>query len=385
MNFHMKSCFRRGVLLAILAATLAGCGNRETRNALQAAKVLEDQKQYQDADDVLVAALRAREAEIRAKLPAPTDSLGVDDLTKQVQADPEILKMERAQIPIYLHLQRPDLASAVYSDILGGDPDDTVVFETLQDKDPAIRTGAVRVLGLAGQPAAIGALAKASKDSDQDVRRAAVAALGTIKDPKTVPPLLDALKDSYWFVRSDAADALGGENDARAIEPLLGMIGDSDKTVQSSAENALVMLSTTKGISGDAFAARLNDPNPKVVTVAAVCLAVQKDGRATPVLLKLAASQDADARLHAVKALGEMGDASVIPTLRQLLHDPEINVRGWSIIGLGKLNDLTSVPALRAIAADNNESANIRAAASAAVDHITGTPSSAAENEPPGP
>ena len=57
---------------------------------------------------------------MRAKRPAPTDSLGIDDLTKKIQADPEILKMERAQIPLYLYLERPDLASAVYADILGG-------------------------------------------------------------------------------------------------------------------------------------------------------------------------------------------------------------------------------------------------------------------------
>ncbi len=158
--------------------------------------------------------------------------------------------MERAQIPIYLHLQRPDLASAVYADILGGDPDDASLFAILHDPDPAIRTGAVRVLGLAGRPKAIGELARAAKDSDQDVRRAAVAALGTIKDPKTVPPLLDALKDSYWFARSDAADALGREHDPRAIEPLFGLIGDPDKTVQSSAENALILLASTKGGSG---------------------------------------------------------------------------------------------------------------------------------------
>lgn len=374
MTPHMKSCFRRGVLVVILSVTLAGCGNRETRQALHAAKVLEEQKQYQDADDILVQALRNREAEIRGKLPSPTDEPGVDDLTKKVQSDPEILKMEREQVSIYLHLQRPDLASAVYADILGGDPDDTVVFKTLKDPDAAIRTGAVRVLGLAGQPAAIGALAQASRDPEQDVRRAAVAALGTIKDPKVVPVLIDALKDSYWFVRSDAADALGRERDAQAIDPLFGMIGDPDKTVESSAENALVMLANNKAISGDPFAARLNDPNPKAQTVAAVCLAVKKDARATPTLMKLAASPDADSRLHAVKALGEMGNPSAIPILRQLLYDPEVNVRGWTIIGLGKLNDLASVPQLRAIAADPKESANIRAAAGAAVDHITGTP-----------
>jgi HEAT repeat protein len=293
--------------------------------------------------------------------------------------------MEREQVAIYLRLQRPDLASAVYTDILGGAPNDTVVFSFLHDKDPVIRTGAVRVLGLAGQARAIPQLAEATKDSDQDVRRAAVAALGTIKDPSAVPPLIDALKDSYWFARSDAADALGRAHDPRAIDPLFALIGDPDKTVQSAAENALVLIAAAKGAPADPFAARLNDSNPKVVMVSAVCLAVKKDNRATPVLLKLAASTDPEARLHAVKALGELGDPSVLPTLRPLLKDSEVNVRGWTIIGLGKLNDSASVPALRAIAADPNQPQNVREAANAAVDHITGVPASPADRSPATP
>ncbi len=377
MTGHMKRCFRRSVLVGALALSLAGCSNRATHEALQKAQALEDQQQYQSADDVLVEALRAREIQLRKNL---SDQLGVDALTKKVQADPEILKMERAQIPIYLHLQRPDLASAVYSDILGGDPNDTVVFETLKDHDAAIRTGAVRVIGLAGQPGAIDALIGATKDSDKDVRRAAAAALGTIKDPKTVPPLIDALHDSYWFVRSDAADSLGREHDPRAVKPLLDTVADTDSSVENSAENALALLASEKAAQADDFAARLNDPDAKIANIAAVCLALQKDARAIPFLLKMASSTDTATRLQAVKALGETGDPSVIPTLRGMLNDSEINVRGWGIIGLGKLKDTDSVPALKAIAANPKESPNIQAAATAAVNHITDTPTPAASD-----
>jgi HEAT repeat protein len=374
MTTHMKRCFRRGALMAALALTLAGCGNRETKQALQKAQALEDQKQYQDANDVLIDALRAREAVVRAKLPTPTDQLSIDDLTKKVQADPEILKMEKAQVPLYLKLQRPDLTSAVYSDILQGDPKTTVVFDALKDKDPTIRLEVVRVLVLAGQHGSIPVLASATKDANQDVRRAAVAALGTIKDPNAVPPLIDALHDSYWFVRSDAADALSREHDARAIKPLLDTVADSDSTVESSAENALVMLADLKAGSTDDFAGRLNDPNPRIANIAAVCLAVQKDRRATPYLLKMATSTDSATRLQAVEALGEAGDASVLPTLRQMLNDPDVNVRGWSIIGLGKLNDQSSVPQLRQIAADPSSSPGIQQAATTVVNRLTWVP-----------
>jgi len=376
----MKRSFQGGVLVLGLALSLAGCGNRATKEALQKASALEDQKQYQDANDVLVDALQAREAVVRTKLPTPTDQLGMDETTKKVQSDPEILKLESAQIPLYLRLQRPDLASAVYSDILTGKGDSQAVYPSLKDSDPSIRTGAVRVLGLAGQPSAIDALAQATKDPDKDVRRAAVAALGSIRDPHAVPPLIEALKDSYWFVRSDAADALGREGDVRAVKPLLDTVADSDSSVESSAENSLVLLSLAKGNAGDDFAARLNDPNVKIANIAAVCLGMRRDPRATPILLKMAGSTDAATRLQAVKALGETGDPATIPTLRNTLNDPEINVRGWSIIGLGKLKDMASIPALRALAVDPKQTPSIQQAANAAVNHMTGTTDSAASS-----
>jgi HEAT repeat protein len=373
----MNKCFWRLVLAVGTAVLLAGCGNKETKEALQKADGLEQQKEYHDANDVLVQALQAREAKIRsdagmlADQPV-TDQVASDALGKKVQADAEILKMERAQIPIYLHMERPDMASAVYADVLTGHPGDTVVYDLLRDKDSAIRAGAAHILGLTGKPDAIDALAGATKDSDQEVRRAAVAALGSISDPKAVGPLINALKDSYWFARSEAANALIQEHDARAVTPLLNTVSDPDKTVESSVETALLFLSKDKqaAVHPDDFASRLADPNPKVVLISAVCLALLKDSRSIPVLLKLVTSDDQTTRLDAVKGLGETGDPSVIPTLRQTLKDPDVNMRGWSIIGLGTLKDQGSLDDLKAIAADPSEPSTIKDAAQAAIEHI---------------
>jgi len=368
----MNKCFWRLVLVTGTAVILAGCGNKETKEALQKAAGLEDQKQYQDANNILVEALRTRENKIRTAAGAPGDQAATDALLKKVQSDLEILKLERGQIPLYLHLERADLASAVYSDILAGNPDDTVVYDLLHDKDPLIRTGAVRILGLMGKPEAIDALVEAAKDPDQDVRRAAIAALGSIKDPRTVAPLIAALKDSYWFARSEAANALGQEHDGHAVKALLDTVTDPDSTVESSAETALLLLCRGPGAAApaDDFVSRLNDPQPKVVLISAVCLAILKDSRAIPVLLKLTASPDLTTRLDAVKGLGEAGDPSVIPTLRQTLKDPDVNMRGWSIIGLGNLKDQGSLADLRAIEADASEPSTIKAAAEAAINHI---------------
>ncbi len=372
MNLLMKKCFCRLLLVACTALTLVGCGNKETKEALSRASTFENLKQYQDANNVLVDALQARETKIRSENPTPSDTASSNALTQKVQADPEILKLERAQVAIYLHMERADLASAVYADILGGNPTDSVVDDLLKDKDPLIRTGAVRILGLGGKPDSIPALAEATKDQDQDVRRAAIAALGTIKDPRAVDPLLAALKDPYWFARSEAAGALAFQGDLRAIPALIDTVSDSESNVESSAETALLRLTKVPGVTGDAFAGRLNDPNPKIVIITATCMAELQDARCVPVLMKLTVSPDLTTRLQALKALGETGDRSVIPVLRVTLKDPDVNVRGWSIIGLGNLKDQDSLPALKAIAVDPTQPKSIQDAANAAVNHISG-------------
>ncbi len=368
--------------VACLTLALAGCGeNKETRAALDKAKVLEDQQQYQEANSVLVNALEARETEVRGTTP-PTDPDALAALGKKVQSDPEILKMERAQIRLYLQMERADLASGVYHDILQGSPNDSAVLDLANDPAPMIRAGVVRVLGLTENASVIPALIKATTDSDKEVRRAAVAALGSLKDPQTIDPLISSLKDSYWFARSAAADSLGQQGDPRAIKPLLDAIADDDSDVESSAGNALLLLSQVKGASAEDFANRLNDPNAKIARISAICLASMKDARAVPYLQKQVASTDLQTRLLAIKALGQCGDPSVLPILRQTLKDPDINVRGWSIIGLGVLKDKESLPALTAMETDPQESDKIHDAAKGAVEHITGVTPAAPDQTP---
>ena len=361
-----------------MAVLLAGCGNKETKTAMDKAQALASAKppEYQEANKVLLDALRARETVIRGQGPSPTDQASTDAMLQKVQSDDDILKMERAQISLYIRMERADLAAAVYSDILTGHPGDTVVYDSLTDKDPIIRQGAVRTLGLsqkadAVDPNAISALTAATKDTDQDVRRAAVVALGTINDPRTTAPLIAALKDSYWFVRSEAASALGQEHDPLAVKPLLDALDDSDETVQDAAQTALLLICRVPGANKDDFASRLNDSNPKAVLIAAMCLGLMKDPRAVPVLESMMNSNDPETRLGALKALGETSDPSVIPILRQTLKDSDVNMRGWSIIGLGNLQDKGSIADLTVLANDPTQPSTIQSAAAAALRHIS--------------
>jgi HEAT repeat protein len=367
----MRRCLSRLLPLACAALALAACSTRETKEAIAKANGLSDQQHYDEANAVLIDALRAREEKIRSENDEARDPDAVAALRKKIQSDSEILKMERAQIPLYLHLDEADRAAAVYADIAAGHPGDRALADLLGSKDPKIRTGVARTLGLVATAGSIDPLAQAAIDPEEDVRGEAVSSLGMIQDAKTVPPLVHALNDSYWYVRSQAADALAREKDPSAIGPLLDTVSDPDKTVAGSAENALVNLCQLPGVTPDTFAAHLDDANPKIAMISAICLAVMHDPRATPILVKMASSTDSSTRLHAVKGLGETGDPSVIPILRQTLHDPEVNVRGWSIIGLDNLKDTGSIEALRAMAADPNETQHIHEFANAAANHLS--------------
>jgi HEAT repeat protein len=375
----MRRRLSRLLPLACAVLALAACSTRETKEAIAKADGLAAQQHYDEANSALIDALRAREEKIRAQSDDSRDGETTDALRKKIQSDSEILKMERAQIPLYLRLNEADRAAAVFTDIAAGHLGDRALVDLLADKDAKIRTGVVRTLGLVGGADSIDPLVKASTDTDEDVRSEAVSSLGLIQDPRTVKPLIHALNDEYWYVRSQAADALQREKDTSAIGPLLDTVSDPDATVAGSAENALVNICQSPGLTPDTFAAHLDDANPKIAMISAICLAVMHDSRATPILIKMASSTDAQTRLHAVKGLGETADPAVIPTLRQTLHDPEVNVRGWSIIGLDNLKDTGSIDALRAMAADPNETAHIREFASAAVSHLS------SQTAPPAP
>jgi len=377
----MKKSYWRPALMACAAMTLAACGNKETKEALDKSSDLEKQQQFADANTVLVDALQAREAKLKATAGNPTDQAVLEALKKKVQSDSEILKLERAWVSLYLKWNRTDMAASVYGDILAGDPGDASMGTFLNDPDKDIRKRAVEVLGLAADPKSpnlgktISTLTTALKDSDATVRAAAIDALGATKDPGVLPSVMDQLKDSDWNVRFEVVDALSQIHDERVVAPLLDAAGDSDKTVRDSAHDNLESIASAPDTFAkpDDFAPRLNDANPAIAMSAAECLGLMRDPRAVPVLMKLINSSDPDVKLNAVKGLGEAGDRGALPALRQLLNDPDLNMRGWGIIGLGKLKDEDSLIDLEHIATDETQPASIRQAAAASVEEIRGS------------
>jgi HEAT repeat protein len=167
-----------------------------------------------------------------------------------------------------------------------GKPAVRSLIRSLKDKDPLVRSNAVKALGAIQDPRAVKPLIKVLNDGIPLIQRQAVEALGRIHDiraaeplvavlldnsrkphvrmsaaqalgqlgdppavdPPAVDPLIDVLQDNHWEVRSCAAEALGNIGDLRAVKPLIAALNDRDATVRGNAADALAKLKDPRAV-----------------------------------------------------------------------------------------------------------------------------------------
>jgi len=224
--------------------------------------------------------------------------------------------------------------------------------KALDHYDPAVRTGAARVIGRLRVPGTSEALLKAVNDSQPDVRYAAMRALGLLKDDGAVAALteqlafykkgegawsaLDALariaskasipvfrermadKDAY--IRRAAIEGLGRAGDTESIEKL--------ETLANTDESATVRLATVFALQrfGRLDAGRIIDMMSAKVMAQGQEYLVEIGTPVTPTVLPRLQDPDADVREAMAEVLGVVGDASAIPALEPLLKDRDASV-----------------------------------------------------------
>jgi len=138
------------------------------------------------------------------------------------------------------------------------------LIKVLQDKDPLIQRQAVQALGRINDPRAVEPLifVLADKGKRPYVRMSAAEALGLLGDPRAVESLIAALDDEHWEVRSHAAEALGRIQDPLAVEPLIGALKDKDVTVRGNAVDALAKIRDPRAL--EPLSAALTDKSRMV-------------------------------------------------------------------------------------------------------------------------
>jgi cyclophilin family peptidyl-prolyl cis-trans isomerase/HEAT repeat protein len=212
-----------------------------------------------------------------------------------------------------------------------------------QQPDEVLVGELARLLAAADARAFDPALLRAALGHAQPgVRRQAALAAGRIGDPSAVELLVAALRDSDRAVQAAAAFALGLLKDPRAVQPLAALVRAVTPAQQGAPEVEAV--TALAKIGGDEAARALGDlvgsgSRPGVApppAVSAALLEAWRLGSRAPIaaLVGYAEDADAEARWHAVYALGRLRAGAGVPTLLAALRDREPFVRATALRGL---------------------------------------------------
>ena len=163
-----------------------------------------------------------------------------------------------------------------------------VALAAIHDRRPAMREGAVHVLGLLGNSSAIPQLGAALNDPVPAVRLQAAKALGRVKNPDSVPPLLAALRGADETMGSQIFSAL--VNLGYCAVPSL---------IETSASNSAWLRWHCVRALGEIG-----------------------DLRAIPVLVQALCDTDHSVAWMAAKGLAHFGKRAIGPVLQLLMHEP---------------------------------------------------------------
>lgn len=163
---------------------------------------------------------------------------------------------------------------------------------------------------------------RAVRSRDEGVRWSAAVALQNLEDDRAQPFLLALAVDADSDVRFQAVSGLplphqvSLQEEHPVVQALLRAMVDDSGKVRDWATFGLSRLDVNSPATRDALAARLQDPDEDTSGEAAVGLAMRKDPRVYPELVKHLASRDVG-NLY-VQAAAELADPRLLPFLLAL-------------------------------------------------------------------
>jgi HEAT repeat protein len=300
----------------------------------------------------------------------------------------------------------PDLPGAVRDEARRAPAIADTAVAALESDDPAVRAGALSVIGWIGEPqhakvvalaaedeqlrplaaatlealgrAAVGTLAGQLKQLPPVPRVVAAAALALHGNPAALANLLVALSSDEEAVRESALEALGRVGDPRAVPSLVTLLEHADRGVAGTAVAALVDL-TGRRASARSSVLEACRARPAPMPPAYYRL-LGRIGDAEDAAILRAGLKAADrgARVAAAAALAALGERTHVsplapPELLDALDDLDPVVRAAAAQALGTLgrapvawNDWGEVTRALAMALRDEEPA-VRAAAALAL------------------
>ncbi len=250
-----------------------------------------------------------------------------------------------------------------------------VLVRMLNIADPGIVELAkegLRVLGTDASPM----LSEAMESVWEPIRRHAAHVMGTIRDRAVAPALIRALEDESPAVRAEAAEALQRVQVIEALRPLINASTDYDEKVRQKTVTALVSFGAT---AVDPLCLALEHTRNKLGKCATIeALGEIGDTRAIPVLRRELASGYHVVRNAAVASLTRFGPAVVDPLRRMLSyhcagidslrydveHSDDAQTRIRAVKALGNLEDHRAVDLLKSLLSEPDRELALAAQAS---------------------
>jgi HEAT repeat protein len=341
----------------------------------------------------------------------------VSELKRKI--DDIIQKQERRAGQMLVHMLDLENAEVVEMVVQGlaamGQPVVDLLLRAAGGSSPGMRASAAMALGVIGLSSFVPHLIPMLSDADWKVRRNAIQALGRIGDENAVEALVACIEDNTSEVQKQAVAALvdfgrlatepilsalrhvrnktvqramirtlGEINDLRAIAELIRHLGSTYYVVRTAAIRTLVMygdaavpmLTATLSFNRSDIRPLMKDvhsSDDRQARIRAIrALGALEDHRAVDALKRAAVQSDAETaeaaeralfqigtaawgRCSALVCLREIGSRSALPSILEALRDPSNNVRLEALRALVKFPGEASIPPLMKLVAEEKD------------------------------
>lgn len=267
------------------------------------------------------------------------------------------------------------------------------LIQTLKDREMPVRLAAVEALGKLGDQQAVDSLIAVVRDPNAMVGLSAVESLGNIGSEKAVETLLRIAQERERPLCLGAIRSLGTAGGDRSIQALTAALTDRARDVRWVTALTLARLKSQQALTSliealpqadrelrrvMVWALNTIDPSWQTSVLAEEAInrlidglkEEQMPGHSRYRVVQVLSEMDADwrtragakatmdlfvaqlangdlmARMQAVEALGQIGDARVVPSLFKALKDQNMQVQYVAINALGELRDTRAVEPL---------------------------------------
>ena len=190
--------------------------------------------------------------------------------------------------------------------------------------------------------------------------------LGSVVRFLAATVLVLPLASGWWcpaatLLFQDQTNQQASQETASEIAHWTAQLRSSDEEERRQA--VLMLAATGERTAASAILPALNDPSPRVRSLAINSLASFGDKSFVPLIAaRLAQDKTAFVRKVAAYGLGRLQSSEATPALVAALKDKDIEVRGAAAVSLGEYQDATAIPALISALSDKQEFVRAQAA-----------------------